>query len=904
MKKVVPCLFVTLFILVMLFGCGDPSLQGSISQLPSVEETTGENNTTTQQPPCYQHTYTESVISPTCTEDGYTLHTCSNCQDQYIDSVVKSQGHRYEQHIMDAACNDLQKNIFVCAACKYSYAEPLNTPGTLHSYIAVITPPDHENGGYTTHTCKHCKISYVDNYTDPARYSLGLSYQNISGRYYVSGIGSCSDTHIIIPAISEYGQKVTGILAEAFANTNVVSITVSPGVTEIRANAFYNCTNLITVSLPADANLGENLFFNTPKLSSLTMALTKPLAKYFFNYRQSASPEEYQAVCQGDGSFTETYYGSIPLSLKEVTIIGNVCKYALANCQAITTIHFEGFVETIGNNAFCNCISLTQVTIPETVNYIGSYAFSKTGIVSIILPDGLSFTAKHQYIFSGCTQLRSVVLPKNITMLPPSMFLECSRLESIQIPKSVTFLCGSSLAKTGLKSITIPDSVTAIDTQVFSGCSNLVSVKLPAQLISVDYGAFEDCIALKELIFPATTQTIGYNAMAGCTRLQKVTLPPNLQNIEERLFKNCSSLKHIVLPAAITHIEREAFLGCSALTQVTFPDSVTHIGYAAFENSGLLSVTIPTAVQTIGDRVFANCTKLRSVVFKNDATTLVNDMFLGCTVLESISLPANITHIPTRFCKNAKSLKSITLPIELVAIGEEAFYGCSSLEKVVFPETLRKLDYRAFMGCTALRSIDFSNAALSWNGEWEYATFADCVSLKYVKNYGQLTEFNDSIFKNTPVQTVKDGLTITLGWLIKADPSAVPKILNVPSGVTKIKSYVFSGCTHITEVTLPEGVVYLGTRIFGTSELSSLIKLVLPDSLQSFSVDTLYFFSSFKELVIGKGMQSLTGTPLYKTKLTIRFRGTAAEFEQMPWRHNECIQNSTIICTDTTIPPP
>lgn len=44
------------------------------------------------------HSYEAVVTPPTCTEDGYTTHTC-HCGDSYVDSHVDATGHNFEDRI-------------------------------------------------------------------------------------------------------------------------------------------------------------------------------------------------------------------------------------------------------------------------------------------------------------------------------------------------------------------------------------------------------------------------------------------------------------------------------------------------------------------------------------------------------------------------------------------------------------------------------------------------------------------------------------------------------------------------------------------------------------------------------------------------------------------------------------
>ena len=49
-----------------------------------------------QEIPATGHNYQAVVTAPTCTVDGYTTHTCKNCNDSYTDTVVAALGHTEE----------------------------------------------------------------------------------------------------------------------------------------------------------------------------------------------------------------------------------------------------------------------------------------------------------------------------------------------------------------------------------------------------------------------------------------------------------------------------------------------------------------------------------------------------------------------------------------------------------------------------------------------------------------------------------------------------------------------------------------------------------------------------------------------------------------------------------------
>ncbi len=59
----------------------------------SVDTSSGSGNTNPSQTG-HKHSYKTTVVKPTCTEDGYTLHTCS-CGDSYTDNEVPATGHEF-----------------------------------------------------------------------------------------------------------------------------------------------------------------------------------------------------------------------------------------------------------------------------------------------------------------------------------------------------------------------------------------------------------------------------------------------------------------------------------------------------------------------------------------------------------------------------------------------------------------------------------------------------------------------------------------------------------------------------------------------------------------------------------------------------------------------------------------
>ena len=142
---------------------------------------------------------------------------------------------------------------------------------------------------------------------------------------------------------------------------------------------------------------------------------------------------------------------------------------------------------------FYNCTSLKEISIPETVEEIGSNAFSGTRLKTLKFPDGISFSNsqyKYACICSGCYQLKEVVLPRAAVEIPEQMFENCTSLTSVKIPDSVKIIRKSAFSGCkNLKSVTWPSKLEWIDEYAFAGTS-LSSVKLPDTVWCAKEGLF------------------------------------------------------------------------------------------------------------------------------------------------------------------------------------------------------------------------------------------------------------------------------------------------------------------------------------------------------------------------------------------------------------------------------
>ena len=254
-------------------------------------------------------------------------------------------------------------------------------------------------------------------------------------------------------------------------------------------------------------------------------------------------------------------------------------------------------VTSIGDSAFYDCTSFTNVVIGDSVTSIGLSAFANcSSLNSVIIPD--SVTSIGLFAFAGCSSLTGVVIPDSVTSIGQYAFASCSSLTSI----------------------VIPDSVTSITKDVFYSCSNL------------QFNEYKDCKYLgnKENLYHALIEVT-------TTNLSSYIIHEDAKVIAANAFYNCSRLTSIVIPDSLTSIGRCAFWGCTSLTSIVIPDSVTSIGDYAFRDcSSLISIVIPDSVTSIGDYTFLGCTSLTSIEIPDGVTSIGNFTFYECSSLTSI----------------------------------------------------------------------------------------------------------------------------------------------------------------------------------------------------------------------------------------------------------------------------
>ena len=701
--------------------------------------------------------------------------------------------------------------------------------------------------GSTLGTISDYAFAYCDKL---ARVSIPSGVTKI-GNYAFYGRENLSVAEPNIPRNANY------IGDYAFANTKVATYQANSN-TEILyfgEGAFYNCRSLTQLQLPratSFAKVPDYAFYGCSGLSGVTFnGNVTEIGNYAF----------YGCTNLSSVTFNQNSSGG-------VTKIGdsafeNCVK--LRNGGSTSRI-LPTMLTSLGKRAFYGCESLEQITVPRNLVAISEEAFAKCVSLNKISYDNNCLTdTLGENCFADCTALTTVVLPEKLALRKDGgavknpfdgctslVAFEISNNEKITVNNGVAYVTDGSekgiyLYPTGkIGEFSIASDVTFIDGYAFAGAKNLTRIrfetnaavggKTEVTLVKInDYAfynanlteadisyrvysigsyafaesrlteaTFDDTVVIDgetfSIINKATASednglTIGSYSFAG-TRITKLSLPKRVTDVAEGAFRNCYYLK--TLEFVENYPNGGATLG---------DERKLSVGDYAFEGaSGITEIVLPSHVSTIGNRAFADCYNVRSIVFSDGATevTLGSYAFAGNHYLYELVLPAGIKYMDEGVFSDCGRLVEVIFPTTTVgelAIPAYAFYGCYSLRKIEIPSYVTVIGSHAFDG---LYLTEVTIADGDKNLVVGSFAFADNKDLTTVNLPSRVTEVCSYAFFGSGVTEVNFAADGSNEVTVSEYAFAKTSIENIviPASVTLIGSGVFAYTNNLVSVVM------------------------------------------------------------------------------------------------------
>lgn len=348
---------------------------------------------------------------------------------------------------------------------------------------------------------------------------LGNRVENINNAFFY-----CTNlTEVVLPGSIRYMDYAFGEC------TKLVNVTISEGVERLDYS-FYGCTSLQSIAIPKtvkyigwstfasctnltsaivynpSAEIFDDAFANCPRLKLYGKAgsTTQAYAAEFnlrFEAIDISDTNTFEYTVNPDNTVTVTgYLGSqvnvtIPKTIdgKPVTKIASRAFYN----KPIFSVTSQADITHIGEYAFYGCVYLINVSMKDTLRFVGVSAFEGTALYNNT-PNGLIYVGKVAVRYNGVMLSNTnLVLRNNTLAIADGAFSWCK----------------------GLERISLGNGITVIGEGAFSHCSKLQAVHMPASVLTIGIGAFGSCTSLTEASIPNTSTAIAPNAFEHCDAL-------------------------------------------------------------------------------------------------------------------------------------------------------------------------------------------------------------------------------------------------------------------------------------------------------------------------------------------------------------------------------------------------
>ncbi len=487
------------------------------------------------------------------TDKGFpsAVHSASEDPDEYdfLDF------HSFDGESITSDC----KSRYTCTDCEAEYT----SSAKVHDYgTTTVRELDTEKAKAEVYMCSICRDATLI-LSDSNGDKISITYTAITSdrvtKYGISGANNKVmiddmtysggenefDRILDIPDVSAVtGKTLVGIRDKAYStiSENVPLRVVYPeGIVFMESGAIsFNASH---VSLPDSLTyMADNAIRNKATLTELT--LPKNL----------------------------TYFGSHDLPhLTSLTVnCDHMTEMRIPIMESYDDITFN--IQSVDKLYYHNEYTGKTVIIPKGIGQVLGLT-NLTDVEKIEIHDiniGWSIN-----MFTGCINVKEIILPEGLTSLPAFCFKDFSKLETIKLIKDNGDIIGND------GEILIPEGLTEIPVY-----------------------AFQNCSSVKKVILHSGITKIGYDAFSNCTKLAYIRLNENITEIGARAFMGCELLGNecFTVGNALKLIGERAFCG-TAITEFTVPVGVNEVEYRAFAQTELEHLVIKGEIKNGGSEI-------------------------------------------------------------------------------------------------------------------------------------------------------------------------------------------------------------------------------------------------------------------------------------------------------------
>ena len=268
------------------------------------------------------------------------------------------------------------------------------------------------------------------------------------------------------------------------------------------------------------------------KLLSLCLLLLTTIAGWAettftqgdFTYTVTDAENHYVSIAKAEAA-TLSDALVIPSSVTEAEVtyaVTSVADYAFQS-QSITSVTIPTSIMSIGNWAFRDCFSLTNVSIEDSENPLSMVAGYYSPLRNVYIGRNLTLSETSS-VFDGIT---SVEFGPNVTTINSFLFYQAAKLSSVTIGNGVTTIGDYAFQEAGTSVeemvVTMGSGVTSIGENAFYSCSHLKAVTLPSSLTEIKAYAFQST-GLTRITIPASVTNIGAGAFRDCYSLANIRI--------------------------------------------------------------------------------------------------------------------------------------------------------------------------------------------------------------------------------------------------------------------------------------------------------------------------------------------------------------------------------------------